>query len=50
MTEIHPGDCKTLPARIQDLEDVLSVYEARVDGRSIPWDQVKAAVGLPLSE
>lgn len=43
-------ELNALLARIEDLEDVLSVYEARTDGSSIPWDAVKAAAGLPPSQ
>lgn len=39
-------DVDALQARMEDLEDVVSVYEARVDGRSIPWDEVKRAAGF----
>lgn len=45
MMETHPHDYETLLARIEDLEDVASVYESLADGRSIPWDEVKAAAG-----
>lgn len=43
-------ELNALLARSEDLEDALSVYEARADGRSIPWADVKAAVGLPPSQ
>ena len=43
-------DLDALLARIEDLEDVLSVHEAHADGRSIPWTEVKAAVDLPPSQ
>ena len=37
-----------LLARIEDLEDVISIYEARDEGSdlAVPWDKVKADAGL----
>lgn len=43
-------ELNALLARIEDLEDVVSVYEARADCRSIPWEAVKAATGFPPSQ
>lgn len=45
MMESHPDDRDALLRHIEDLEDLVSVYEAHADGRSISWDEVKAAVG-----
>lgn len=39
-------------SRIEDLEDQLSVHEARAEGAdlAVPWDKVKAEAGLLTAE
>lgn len=39
---------RALLERIEDLEDVIAVHEARAEGTdlAVPWDRVKAASGL----
>ena len=43
MAEAHNED---LMERIPELEDQLSVWEARVAGEWVPWEAVKAAADL----
>jgi len=44
--EIDADHYDALLRRIDDLEDLLSVYEARAENRNIPWSQVKTEAGL----
>lgn len=41
-----------LLSRIEDLEDLLSVHEARAEGSdmAVPWEKVKANAGLLSTE
>lgn len=43
---VEQPEVRAFLAHLEDLEDLLSVYEARVDGPPIPWREVKAAAGL----
>lgn len=43
---------QALVARIEDLEDRLSIHEAQAEGSdmAVPWEKVKAEAGLVPSE